>query len=163
MKKSLYQITGEALEIFTDLEEQGTGELTAEQEQALTINQGELQSKGIAYLEVIKDRTAFVSNVDAEIKRLTAIKKANNNLIERLKDGLLMAQKTFGDFDLGLTTITTRSSKSVEVDDVNLLPDQFKTIKVTEAADKEAIKEALGAGAEIKGCRIIENQNLRIK
>ena len=163
MKKSLYQITGEALEIFTDLEEQGTGELTAEQEQALTINQGELQSKGIAYLEVIKDRTAFVSNVDAEIKRLTAIKKANNNLIERLKDGLLMAQQTFGDFDLGLTTITTRSSKSVEVDDVNQLPDQFKTIKVTEAADKKAIKEALEAGAEIKGCRIIENQNLRIK
>jgi hypothetical protein len=101
MKKSLYEITGDAIEVFQELEEQGTGELTEEQEKALTINQNELQSKGIAYLEVIKDRTAFVNTIDAEIKRLQAKKKANNNLIQRLNDGLLMAQQTYGDFELG--------------------------------------------------------------
>ena len=163
MKKSLYEITGDALAIYQDIEEQGTGELTEEQEQALTINQNELQSKGIAYLEVIKDRTAFESNVDAEIKRLQAMKKANNKLIERLKDGLFLAQQSFGDIELGLTTITTRASKSVDVDDINSLPNEYKTIKIVETADKIAIKNALNSGVEIEGCRIIETLNLRIK
>ena len=143
MKRTLFEITGDALAIYQDIEEQGTGELTEEQEQALTINQNELQSKGIAYLEVIKDRTAFVSNVDAEIKRLQAMKKANNKLIERLKDGLFLAQQSYGDIELGLTTITTRASKSVDVDDINSLPNEYKTIKIVETADKIAIKNAL--------------------
>jgi len=39
----------------------------------------------------------------------------------------------------------------------------YKTIKVTEQADKVAIKEAINNGADIIGCRIVENKNLQIK
>lgn len=162
MKTTMYDIIGEALVIFENLEDNG-GELTPELEKQLTITESELQSKGIAYLEVIKDRTSHVNRIDQEIKRLQAMKKADNNIIDRLEFGLLEAQKTFGDFDLGLTTITTRKSESIEVEDVNLLPKEYKVIKVVESADKNALKEAIKKGEKIDGVRLVENQNLRIK
>ena len=162
MKKTMYNIVGEALDIFEELEETG-GELTPEIEEQLTITEKELQSKGIAYLEVIKDRASHVNRIDEEIKRLQAMKKADKNLIDRLEFGLLEAQKTFGDFELGLTTVTTRKSESIEVEDVNQLPKEYKVIKVTEQADKKALKEAIKKGEEIDGVKLITNQNLRIK
>ena len=158
----MYNVIGEALVIFEELEETG-GELTPEIEEQLTITEADLQNKGIAYLEVIKDRTSHVNRIDEEIKRLQAMKKADKNLIDRLNYGLLEAQKTFGDFDLGLTTITTRKSESIEVEDVNQLPKEYKVIKVTEQADKKALKEAIKNGAEIEGVKLVTNNNLRIK
>jgi hypothetical protein len=54
-------------------------------------------------------------------------------------------------------------SKSVSVEDINLLPNEYKTIKIVETVDKKAIKTALDSGKEIKGCSIVVNKNLRIK
>lgn len=53
MKKPLYEITQEALQIYNDVDELD-GELTEEMQEALKINEGQLQSKGIAYLEFKK-------------------------------------------------------------------------------------------------------------
>jgi hypothetical protein len=47
--------------------------------------------------------------------------------------------------------------------DVNDLPKQYKTVKVTETADKVAIKKALESGETVYGCRLVENVNLTIK
>ena len=162
MKKTLFDITNEALAIYENLEENG-GELTPEIEQALTINEKELQSKGIAYVELIGSTESYVTRVDEEIKRLQAIKKRNNLLVDNLKSRLLDAQQTYGDFTLGFTTITTRKSESIEVEDVNSLPKEYKVIKVTEQADKKALKEAIKKGEVIAGVTLVENQNLRIK
>ena len=46
---------------------------------------------------------------------------------------------------------------------VNQLPNEYKTIKVTESANKTAIKKALQDGVEIDGCALVENINLSIK
>ena len=162
MKKTLYNITEDALTIYEDLETNG-GELTPEIEEALTINKGELESKGIAYLEIIGQTKSYISRVDEEIKRLQAIKKRNNKLVDNLNGRLFDAQQIFGDFDLGLTTVTTRKSESIEVLDVNSLPPAYKTIKVTETADKAKLKAAIKSGEEIEGVKLIVNQNLRIK
>ena len=162
MKKTLFDITNEALAIYEDLEVNG-GELTTEIQEALTINEKELQSKGIAYVELIGSTESYVSRIDDEIKRLQAIKKRNNLLVDNLKNRLLDAQQTFGDFTLGFTTITTRKSESIEVEDINSLPASFKTVKVVETADKIALKKAIKDGKVIKGVTLVENVNLRIK
>jgi hypothetical protein len=162
MKKTLHEITEDALAIYENVEELD-GELTEEMQEALIINEGQLQSKGIAYLEIIKQRKAYIAMVDAELKRLQALKKASNRLVDNLEFNLLGAQKAYGDFDLGLTTITTRKSESIQVLDVNSLPNEFKTIKVVETADKKALKEAIKKGAKIEGVELVINQNLRIK
>ena len=161
MKKSLYHIETEYLAIINQVE-QLDGELTPELEAQLTINEKELQGKSIAYLEFIGSKEALNVRLDDEIKRLQAIKKSNDNLISNLKNRLLDAVKLFGDFEVGLTKFGTRKSSITVVGDVNSLPKEYKTSKLTEQADKKAIKEALQRGEEIKGCEIVENLNLKI-
>lgn len=164
MKQSLYNIVEEQRYTLSEIESMG-GELTPELEEQLVINAHQLESKSIAYLEVIKDREAYINNAKEEIKRLEAIVKTNDNLVKRLKDNLLTAVKTFGSFEVGFVKFGTRKSTSVNVqeDMVNQLPNEYKTIKVTESANKTAIKKALQEGIEIDGCRLIENENLSIK
>ena len=161
--KSLYKINAEYMELFGRIE-MAEGVLTPELEEELIIKKSELEVKSIAYVEVIKQRESFNTRIDEEIKRLQAIKKANDNLVLRLKNNLLNAVNMFGNFEAGFLKLSTRKSKSVEVTiDTNDLPKEFKSIKVTEAPDKTAIKKAIESGQEIEGCRIVENINLAIK
>lgn len=161
MKTSLFQIETEYLALISKIEAL-EGEITPEIEEQLAINETQLQGKSVAYLQVITTKEGINDAIDIEIKRLQAIKKRNNNLVLKLKDRLLEAVKLFGEFEVGFNKFTTRKSSSVQVDDVNSLPSEYKTVKVTEAADKKAIKDAIKAGKEIDGCSIVENLNLKI-
>ena len=161
MEKSLYNIEIErrlTLEHIERLE----GELTPELEAELEIQEHELKVKSLGYLEVISSKESFNNAIDDEIKRLQALKKNNDTIISRLKDNLLNAVKTFGEFEAGFNKFGTRKSSSVIVDDVNQLPKEYKNVKVTESADKAAIKKALKNGVDIEGCYIQDNQNLKI-
>lgn len=163
-KQSLYDINQEQLNLIAEIESL-EGEITPEMEAKLTITKGQLDQKSVAYTEVIKTKDAMNGLIDQEIKRLQGLKKVNNNTVRRLKDNLLTAVKTFGSYQVGTLTFGTRKSTSVEVDTdmVNSLPEKYKTIKVTESANKTEIKKALQAGDEIDGCRLVENLNLTIK
>jgi hypothetical protein len=161
MEQSIYNIIQDQRYTLQEIEELG-GELTPELEAKLEIQAHQLEVKSVNYLHVISTKESFNGLIDAEIKRLQAMKKANDNLIDRLKDNLLNAVKTFGNFEVGLHKFGTRKSSTVEVEDVNQLPNEYKTIKITEAADKMAIKKAIESGIEIEGCYIKEHQNLKI-
>ena len=162
MKTTLYDIKKEYLELINQVEELD-GEITPEIEQQLIINQNELQNKAIAYHSVILAKDSFNIQIDNEIKRLQALKKRNNSLIDNLKNRLVGAIQTFGEFTIGTNTFGLRKSERVEVEDVNQLPKQYKTIKVTEQADKILIKKDLKLGKEIENCYIVEQFNLKIK
>ena len=161
--KTLYNINNDYLELISQVEE-AEGVLTPELEQALTINKSELEVKSIAYVEIIKQRESLNERIDNEIKRLQALKKSNDKLVSKLKNNLLNAVNLFGNYDAGFIKLSTRKSKQVVIDyDVNDLPKQYKVVKVTETADKVAIKKAIESGETVYGCRIIENVNLSIK
>jgi hypothetical protein len=163
LEKSLYKINAEYMELFGRIE-MAEGVLTPELEEELIINKSELEVKSIAYVEVIKQRESLNDRIDDEIKRLQAIKKHNDTLVSRLKSNLLQAVNIFGNYDAGFLKFSTRKSKQVVIDyDVNDLPKQYKTVKVTETADKVAIKKAIESGQEVYGCRLVENVNLQIK
>lgn len=161
--KTLYNINNDYLELISQVEE-AEGVLTPELEQALTINKSELEVKSIAYVEVIKQRESLNERIDSEIKRLQALKKSNDTLVSKLKNNLLNAVNLFGNYDAGFIKLSTRKSKQVVIDyDVNDLPKQYKVVKVTETADKVAIKKAIESGETVYGCRLVENVNLSIK
>ena len=161
--KTLYQINNDYYDLISQIE-LAEGELTPELESALEINKNELEIKSIAYVEVIKQRESFNTRIDDEIKRLQALKKQNDNLIQRLKNNLLNAVNLFGNFEAGFLKFSTRKSKQVEVNcDPNDLSKEFKVVKVTETPDKNAIKKAIEQGQEVTGCRIVENINITIK
>ena len=161
MKKTLFNISINYNELMQEIEA-AEGILTEEQIEALEITEKDLQSKSIAYLEVIKGKESFITQIDEEIKRLTQLKKVNNNITTRLKDNLLMAVKTFGAFEVGLTKFGTRRSQSISVEDVNKLPSEFKVVKITESADKKALKEAIKSGEMIYGVELVNNLSLKI-
>ena len=158
---NLYEITAEQKALINKIELL-EGEITEEIENALIINENQLQIKSIAYLAVIKNKENFNSLVDEEIKRLQAIKKTNTNLVNRLKDNLLNAINLFGDFQVGTNKFGIRKSSTLEVEDTNSLPEKYKVIKVSETADKMALKSALKNGEEIKGVYLQEHKNLKI-
>lgn len=161
--KTLYNINNDYLELISQVEE-AEGVLTPELEQALTINKSELEVKSIAYVEVIKQRESLNERIDNEIKRLQALKKSNDTLVLKLKNNLLNAVNLFGNYEAGFIKLSTRKSKQVVIDyDVNDLPKQYKVVKVTETADKVAIKKAIESGETVYGCRLVENVNLSIK
>ncbi len=159
--KSLFNISVDYNQLMTEIEA-NEGVLTEEQSFELEITEKQLQSKSIAYLEVIKNKEAKNTLIDNEIKRLQAMKKVNNNITSRLKDNLLNAVKMFGEFEVGLQKFGTRKSSSIKVEDINSLPDEFKTKKLTESANKTELKSALKRGEIIKGVELVENLNLKI-
>ena len=160
--KNLFSITTDYVQIMEQVEIL-QGELTPELNEMLVINEKELQSKSIAYLSVIKDKESFTMQIDDEIKRLTALKKANNRITSNLKERLLDAVKMYGTITVGLQKFSTRKSTQVVCDIVtNELPKEFKTVKVTESPNKTAIKDAIKRGEAVTGCEIVEILNLKI-
>lgn len=164
MKLTIYQIEQSYNQLAEELMENG-GELTPSLEEQLAITEEQLQNKSVAYSFVIKQMDADVDIIDAEIKRLQALKKQREKASEYLKERIKHAMDTFqiDEIKTPLVKINFRKSESVEVDDVNQLPAAFKVVKVTEQADKAAIKAALKDGVEVTGCRIETHRNLQIK
>ena len=159
---SLYKINEKMLTLLNDIEA-NEGELTDEVISQLEITNDELQTKSESYLSVIKNRESLNTQIDEEVKRLQAMKKANNNLVLRLKNSLLNAVNIFGEFEVGLIKFGLRKSTTVEVTGiVNELPKEFKTVKVTEQPNKSEIKKSLQKGEQIEGCALITNYNLKI-
>jgi trans-2-enoyl-CoA reductase len=160
--KSLYIISEEARNLASFLED---GELSQEMETALVINQGELQEKAINYGYVVKSFEGDVSLISEEIKRLTAIKKAKESAIDRMKDAVLSAMEIYSIEKVSSPTlnISVRRTESIEVPLVDLLDARFVTEKIVKSADKIAIKKAIKDGEIIEGAFIQANYNLQIK
>lgn len=159
---NLYEITQEALYLSTLLE---TEELTVELEEALIINQDQLQAKAVNYAKVIANYQAESDAIDQEIKRLKAMKDSREKKIEWLKESVKKAMLVSGieKVESPLFKLSVRRSESVEVDMVEALPNAFQNVKNVVTADKVAIKEAIKRGENITGARLVENFNLQIK
>jgi len=159
---NLYEITQEAQYLAVLLE---TEELTPELEEALIINQDQLQAKAVNYAKVIANYQAESDAIDQEIKRLKAMKDSREKKIELLKESVKKAMLLSGieKVESPLFKLSVRRSEAVEVDLVESLPNAFLNVKNVVTADKLAIKEAIKRGENVIGARLVENFNLQIK
>jgi hypothetical protein len=159
---NLYEITQEAQYLAALLE---TEELTPELEQALIINQDQLQAKAVNYAKVIANYQAESDAIEQEIKRLKAMKESRDKKVEWLKESVKNAMLVSGieKVESPLFKISVRRSEAVEVDVVEALPNAFQNVKNVVTADKVAIKEAIKRGENVLGARLVENFNLQIK
>jgi len=164
MKKSLYNIEAEYLEITNQLED---GELTPELETALAINESQLQGKAVAYAYVIKEADDTITAIDAEIKRLQGLKKTEQNKVTRLKQNIHIAMDLYGINEIKTETlkINFRKSEGVicTVDEVKL-DDEFVTVvPETSKPNLTAIKKAIKEGVAVDGFELEQRFNLQIK
>lgn len=161
--KSLFTIGSEYLEIFNQIEENG-GEITPEIETALTISKSELEQKATNYVNFIKELDGKAFSIECEIKRLQALKKQNDTFVEKLKENIAKAMETFeiDEIKTDLIKINFRKSKSVIIEDVELLPNDCVKIE-KKPISKTEIKKRIEAGEFITGATIVESKNLQIK
>ena len=162
MGKSIFHITQEHMALM-DTVMDNEGEMTEEMIASLQINEHELAEKSTSYVNLMHMLKTQNDGIKEEINRLNALKKSRESLYNRLSDVLLQTVNLHGDIKTDLHTITTRKSTSVEVEDVEKLDKAFRVVKITESADKNAIKEAIKNGVKVKGASLVENRNLSIK
>ena len=139
------------------------GELSPELSQALAINETELKEKAINYGYVIRSFEYENDIIDAEIKRLKALKEQKEKAIQKLKDAVSDAMNLYGieKVESPALKLSFRKSESVEISEN--LDKRFMIEKVTLQPDKVAIKEAIKKGKQVDGAVLIINQNLQIK
>ncbi len=103
--------------------------------------------------------------VDLEIERLTALKESYRKKSQTLKDYIKYSMLKHGieKVDTGVCRLSFRKSESVEVDDLDKIPEHLVVQKISFKPNKKAIKELLDKGEIVPGCHKNITQNLQIK
>ena len=125
--RSLFQLTTDMAAIEDALWENG-GELTPELEEALSETSSSLIAKTDGYGALIRKFESATSSIDAEIKRLQALKKTASNAAERLKERIKFSMQNNGmsKLDGQLTKFfLRRSERTITDDEAILMPYQY--------------------------------------
>lgn len=137
-----------------------TGEIDTEKLAAL---EEEFNSKVSNLACWCKELKAEAEAIKAEKQALAKRQATTENQLERVKRYLqdaLEGQK-FKDSRVSISYRTSTSTEVSEDLDLNILPDSLK--KVTVEPNKTAIKEAIEAGLDIEGCRLVTKTNIQIR
>ena len=154
----LYEIT----ELQKELEREEDAEIKRDLQELIAL---ELKNKSNNIVYVIKNLESNNAAIDAEIDRLQALKKRNSSNIEKVKSNILwfMQQNNVDTIKSDLATFSKRKSESTDIENIELIPQEFITIKQTFTPDKTAIKKAIKEGREVAGAKVITNYSLQIK
>ena len=160
---SIYELNKDYAELSAMLE-------AAETPEEIEAIQNTLEMLDLSIEEKIENTAKYMVNVESdiqglktEIDRLTKIKKAKENAVERLKNNVeyIMKQKGIEKLEVGTFKAGYRKSESVEIINLDVIPADFTKVEIK--ADKTAIKKALKAGEVVEGAEIKVNQNFYIK
>lgn len=163
---SLYNITDKFIEIMDKVQD---GEITEEEYNELGQELAvALQNKSIGIIGYIQNKEALIDAVDTQIKRLQELKKAESNSIDKFKQYVKENMEKLGiqklETEIGKMSIT-KNPLSIEIQNEDEIPAEFKQEVVTTKIDKTAIKNYFKETGEIvPGARIISDKtSLRIK
>ena len=163
---TLYNITNKFTELMDKAE---NGELTEEEYNELGQElAGELQNKGSNIIGYIRNSELLIEAMKAEEKRIADLRKSGEAKIEKFKQYVKENMERLGadkiPTELG-TLCITKNPMSVEIEDENAVPNEFKNEKITIAIDKTTIKNHFKATGEvIPGVQIVDDKtSLRIK
>ena len=74
-----------------------------------------------------------------------------------------MQQNNIDTIKTDLATVGKRKSESTYIENMELIPQEFITVKQTFSPDKTAIKKAIKEGRKVAGAKVITNYSLEIK
>lgn len=160
---SLYQITGMIPVIME--QEEITPELKEKLEKELTEL---LQQKSQNIIGYTKNIELTIEAMKTEEKRISEQRKVLENKLDNFKQYVkeCMEQNGINKIETGLGTISIANNPiSVEIENEEEVPDEFKAVITTTKIDKTKIKDNFKETGEIpKGVKInTENTRLQIK
>lgn len=160
---SLYNITS-AFPMIMEQEEMTPG-LKEELERELTVL---LQEKSQNIIGYVRNMELTVDAMKTEEKRISEQRKGLENKIEKFKNYVkeCMERNGFSKIDTGLGSLAiAKNPMSVEIENEDEIPGEFKQEIVTTKIDKTAIKKYFKETGEIiPGAIIVDDKtSLRIK
>lgn len=163
---SLYSITNKFVELMDKAQD---GELSEEEYNELGNELAiELQNKSTNIIGYIQNSKRLLEAMKAEEQRLSELRKAGENKIEKfeqyVKDNMERLGLTEVQTELGSLKIA-KNPISVEIENEEEIPSEFKQEVVTVKIDKTAIKNHFKETGEIaQGAKIIADKtSLRVK
>ena len=106
-----------------------------------------LESDAVAYAN---EKQTFAAREKQALAKAESLKKLLSNVLQGTK------------FETAKCSVMFRKSTAVEVNE-DTLPMEWYTEKRTLVPDKTLIKNALKAGQQINGARLVEHNNIQIK
>ena len=163
---TLYNVTNKFVDLMNKAQD---GELTEQEYNELGEELAiELQNKGAGIIGYVQNEEALTEAIDVQIKRLQEFKKAKQNNLDNFKKYVKENMERLGitklETELGVLSIT-KNPMSVEIENEEDVPKEFKQEIVTIKIDKTAIKKHFKeTGQIIAGVTIIDDKtSLRIK
>lgn len=163
---TLYNITNKFVELMNRAEE---GELTEEEYNELGEELAkELKNKSSNIIGYIQNSKSLLDAIKAEEKRLADMRKAGENKLDKfmqyVKENMERLDLKEIPTELGKLSIA-KNPMSVEIENEEEIPEEFKQQVITVKIDKTAIKNHFKqTGEMIAGVRIIDDKtSLRIK
>lgn len=163
---SLYNITNKFVELMDKAQE---GELTEEEYNELGNELAlELKNKSSNIIGYIKNSESLLEAMKAEEKRLADIRKQGEKKLDKFYQYVKENMERLGlqeiPTELGKLKIT-KNPMSIEIENEDEIPTEFKKEITTTQIDKTAIKNHFkNTGEIIPGIRIINNKtSLKIK
>ena len=163
---TLYNITNKFVDLMDKAE---NGELTEEEYNKLGEELAlELQNKSSNIIGYVRNSELLIEAMKAEEKRISDLRKVAENKIEKFKQYVKGNMEKLGlekiQTELGILSIA-RNPISVEIENEEAIPEEFKNIVQTVKIDKTAIKKHFKeTGEVITGVQIVDDKtSLRIK
>ena len=163
---SLYNITNKFVELMDKAQE---GQLTEDEYNELGNELAlELQNKSSNIIGYIKNSESLLEAMKTEEKRLADMRKQGEKKLEKFYQYVKENMQRLGleeiPTELGRLKIT-KNPMSIEIENEDEIPAEFKKEVVTTQIDKTAIKNHFkDTGEIVPGIRIIDNKtSLRIK
>ena len=155
MSSSLYEINQEILSCV-DLE---TGEiLDTDKFDELQIERNEkLENVALWYKNLQSEAMAYKIEKDVFAEKQKRAENKAENLKKYLNDALHGTK-----FKTIKVNISYRSSSSVNVLDMDKLPEEYKKTKTEVSADKTAIAKVLKDGKTVDGAELVNSNNIQI-
>lgn len=154
---TLYELANE-INLLDELIEQNEGEVTPEIEEQLAALTGEHEQKLENICKWVKSLIADSLAYREEARVFTDKARRAEAKVDWLKEYVLKHRGSLT--KAGVIQLKVRSSESVEVENIDELPEEFKQYKPS--AKKTEIKKELKAGIAVPGAKLVERENLTV-
>lgn len=156
---TLYELSDKYIELLAQCDDDN-----ADISDALNSIDSAIEDKvknGIALIQELKRRA---ENYDAEIKRLSSLKKATENNLARIQQNYLDNLRYIGKAKvvtpIGTMTVAKAGGKKpLVIDDESKISADFKITRYEEVIDKDQLRLALENGQIIDGAHLAERTN----
>lgn len=165
LRPTLFELTEQTHAALAAIEpDPETGELRGVEEfDAIALD---TQEKLIDCSCAVANFDGLVDQLDEQIKALQARKKAVQKISDHVKERIVDAMEVLGikSVTAAPVKITLRASTSVEIFDESMIPISFKYWPPIQAKiSKVMIEQAINAGQEVPGARLVKKNHLLLR